>query len=530
MDTADELEAIVGQISPEPVSPSTPRALSPIPQEPSSFAPRPPAVRAARPVTDVAPTRTSAPHHKYGKLPEHLKSLVSWWGCLSPKMRESVELRAAGDDNDAIARKMGKTAKSVSVMINVARRRLEARRDASVEQPPGDQEEKPEEGGEGEGDDDEPEPDGGPGEGVDVDVDIGPEPARDFNLQGTPNEKGSFVEEAGGSNLVAYLRSIRTYRVLTREEELELTTRFEQTRDPRLARRLVQANLRFVVRAALSYSRERGKLIDLIQEGNLGLMRGVEKFDPSKGMRLLTYAQHWIHAYIKIFIIKDKRLIRIGKTHSDRALFWSLSKTRNRLREENGGVEPTSEENRPGDEGQALGRRDDEHAPRPRDRPAEARGRPRRRRRRRPGVAARRQGAAGRGRREERGPAEDPSAPVRHTPHVEPEDAAHPRRSDLGRGAPDAQGARPVVRRVARAHPSARGAAEGQDPKEVQLDAEERRLMVTYYRAFFWALSFGMFLHIGLDERHGVFQSLAGAVFWTAVCDRLVSSSISKHP
>lgn len=52
--------------------------------------------------------------------------------------------------------------------------------------------------------------------------------------------------------------------------------------------------------------------------------------------------------------------------------------------------------------------------------------------------------------------------------------------------------------------------------------------MVTYYRAFFWALSFGMFLHIGLDERHGVFQSLAGAVFWTAVCDRLVSSSISK--
>ena len=344
MDTADELEAIVGQISPEPVSPSTPRALSPIPQEPSSLAPRASAQRAARPVTDVAPTRTSAPHHKQGKLPEYLKSLTAWWGCLSPKMRESVELRAAGDDNDAIARKMGKTAKSVSVMINVARRRLEARRDASVEQPPGDQEEKPEEGGEGEGDDDEPEPDGGPGEGVDVDVDVGPEPARDFNLQGTPNEKGSFVEEAGGSNLVAYLRSIRTYRVLTREEELELTTRFEQTRDPRLARRLVQANLRFVVRAALSYSRERGKLIDLIQEGNLGLMRGVEKFDPSKGMRLLTYAQHWIHAYIKIFIIKDKRLIRMGKTQGERFLFWSLNKTRNRLKEENGGVEPTNEE------------------------------------------------------------------------------------------------------------------------------------------------------------------------------------------
>ena len=322
MDTADELEAIVGQISPEPVSPSTPRALSPIPQEPSSFAPRPPAVRAARPVTDVASTRTSVPHHKYGKLPDYLKALSPWWDCLSRKMRESVELRAAGENNDTIAKKMGKTPKSVSVMVNVARRRLEAKRDASSLTVG----EAQVEGGDEKSDE---------GDGEDDDED--PEPERVFDAAGISNE-------SGGDGLAAYLRSIRSYRMLTKQEEHDLAVRFVATRNPRLAKRLVQANLRFVVRVALSYSREQGKLVDMIQEGSIGLMRGVEKFDPTRGMRLLTYAQHWIHAYIKMFIMKDKRLVRVGKTQRDRKLFWSLVKTRNRLRADNGGVEPTNEE------------------------------------------------------------------------------------------------------------------------------------------------------------------------------------------
>lgn len=358
MDTPGELEAIVGHISIAPSSPSPVRSLPPIPQEPPGVAHRPPAARAASLMANAVVTSSTRPHRSQGMLPIHLKSMAAWWGCLSPKMRESVELRAAGDDNASIAKKMGKTEKSVSVMINIARRRLEAKRDSSptvardssptVARESNDDDDDGKDGddegsdGEDEGDDDDPDPNVEAKPEPEAKLDV--EPARDFELHSPSNEKGNFVEGVGGSGLVAYLRSIRSYRILTKEEEHALATRFVETRDPKLARRLVQSNLRFVVKVALGYNKERSKLIDLIQEGNLGLMRGVEKFDPSRGMRLLTYAQHWIHAYIKIYIIRDKRLIRIGKTQADRTIFWSLNKTKNRLRTENGGVEPTNEE------------------------------------------------------------------------------------------------------------------------------------------------------------------------------------------
>lgn len=140
------------------------------------------------------------------------------------------------------------------------------------------------------------------------------------------------VIEMSGT-LRAYLRSIRAYDVLSREAEHDLAVRYVETRDPALARQLVQANLRYVCTLALRYRSERTKLLDLIQEGNLGLMRAVEKFDPSRGIRLVTFAGWWINACIKKFVIGDKRLVRIGKTRAERILFSSLRKTRARLEE-----------------------------------------------------------------------------------------------------------------------------------------------------------------------------------------------------
>jgi RNA polymerase sigma-32 factor len=123
--------------------------------------------------------------------------------------------------------------------------------------------------------------------------------------------------------LERYLREIRRYPILSAAEERALA------RTCRAA--LVTANLRFVVRIAREYRSCGFRLADLIQEGNIGLMRAVEKFDPDRGVRLVTYATWWIRAYVQNFIMRSHSLVKLGTTAAQRRLFSSLASTRNEI-------------------------------------------------------------------------------------------------------------------------------------------------------------------------------------------------------
>ena len=128
-----------------------------------------------------------------------------------------------------------------------------------------------------------------------------------------------------------YMAEIRKYPLLTREEEKELALKYRETGDPRLAETLVTANLRFVVKVAMEYSRFGAKLIDLIQEGNVGLMHAVKEFNPHKGVRLISYAVWWIRGYIQEYLMRQYSLVRIGTTQNQRKLFYQLQKHREEL-------------------------------------------------------------------------------------------------------------------------------------------------------------------------------------------------------
>ncbi len=125
--------------------------------------------------------------------------------------------------------------------------------------------------------------------------------------------------------LKIYLSQIEQYPVLDREEELKLAMRYRDEGDEDAGRRLVTSNLRFVIKVALGYRNYGIKLMDLIQEGNIGLMKAVERFDPDKGFRLISYAIWWIKAYIQNFIIRSWSLVKIGTTQAQRKLFYRIS-------------------------------------------------------------------------------------------------------------------------------------------------------------------------------------------------------------
>ena len=131
--------------------------------------------------------------------------------------------------------------------------------------------------------------------------------------------------------LQRYLAEVRNYTLLTREEEQELARAYRENEDVDAARRLVTSNLRLVVKIALDYYRQWMDLLDLVQEGNLGLMQAVKKFDPYRGIRLSTYASFWIRAYILKFLMDNWRLVKIGTTQAQRKLFFNLKKERDRL-------------------------------------------------------------------------------------------------------------------------------------------------------------------------------------------------------
>ncbi len=136
---------------------------------------------------------------------------------------------------------------------------------------------------------------------------------------------------AATDSFTQYLAEIRKYPLLTREQELELTKQYYETKDPLIAQALVTANLRFVVKVAAEYSRFGAKMIDLVQEGNLGLMHAVRDFNPYRGVRLITYAVWWIRGYIQEYLMKQYSLVKIGTTHNRKKLFYQLEKQKKEL-------------------------------------------------------------------------------------------------------------------------------------------------------------------------------------------------------
>lgn len=134
--------------------------------------------------------------------------------------------------------------------------------------------------------------------------------------------------------LQRYLSEIRRYPLLSREEEHDLAVRYKGEEDIDAAYRLVTANLRLVVMVAREYQRAFRNLLDLVQEGNIGLMEAVKNFDPYRGVRFPSYAVWWIRAYIIRFIMNNWRLVKIGTTQAQRKLFFNLQKEKDRLEAE----------------------------------------------------------------------------------------------------------------------------------------------------------------------------------------------------
>jgi len=140
-----------------------------------------------------------------------------------------------------------------------------------------------------------------------------------------------------------YMAQINQLPILSPEEEFELALKYREKGDIEAAHKLITSNLRFVVKVALEYKNYGLKLLDLIQEGNIGLMMAVKKFDPRKGFRFISYAVWWIRAYIQNFIIKSWSLVKIGTTQAQKKLFYKLGKVR-RLLEAPQGDHPQSYE------------------------------------------------------------------------------------------------------------------------------------------------------------------------------------------
>jgi len=133
------------------------------------------------------------------------------------------------------------------------------------------------------------------------------------------------------NSLETYLVQINQFPLLTPEEEFQLAERVYKDNDIKAAQKLVTSNLRFVVKVAFEYKSYGVKLLDLIQEGNIGLMMAVKKFNPYKGFRFISYGIWWIRAYMQNFIIKAWSLVKIGTTQAQKKLFYKIGKVRKAL-------------------------------------------------------------------------------------------------------------------------------------------------------------------------------------------------------
>lgn len=155
-------------------------------------------------------------------------------------------------------------------------------------------------------------------------------------------------EEERGSSLARldpmtiYMREVQRHPLLTPEEAHELAVRYAETQDVEAAARLVTSNLRLVVKIAYEYRRAYRNMMDLVQEGNIGLMQAVKRYDPYRGVKLSSYAAWWIRAYILRFILNNWRMVKIGTTQAQRKLFFNLSKEKQKLTAM--GIEPSHAE------------------------------------------------------------------------------------------------------------------------------------------------------------------------------------------
>ncbi len=140
--------------------------------------------------------------------------------------------------------------------------------------------------------------------------------------------------------LTRYMAELRDHAPISREEEQALALRWVEEGDLEAARRIVLSNLRLVVKIAMEYRRAWTNLLDLIQEGNLGLMQAVHRFDPTKGVKVSSYAAYWIRAYILKYLMDNIRIVRLGTTRAQRKLFFRLNKEKRELERLGIEVEP----------------------------------------------------------------------------------------------------------------------------------------------------------------------------------------------
>ncbi|HEU4535114.1 MAG TPA: RNA polymerase factor sigma-32 [Polyangiaceae bacterium] len=175
-------------------------------------------------------------------------------------------------------------------------------------------------------------------EEIDAPADLDDGDARTTARPGRPGDEDVAISRH--DPLQAYLREVQRHPLLTPDEEHDLAKRYAAGGDVNAAARLVTSNLRLVVKIAYEYRRAYKNIMDLIQEGNIGLMQAVKKFDPHRGVKLSSYSAWWIRAYILRFIINNWRLVKLGTTQAQRKLFFNLNKEKARLSAM--GIEPTS--------------------------------------------------------------------------------------------------------------------------------------------------------------------------------------------
>ena len=132
-------------------------------------------------------------------------------------------------------------------------------------------------------------------------------------------------------NMVRYLQSIRQYPILTQEEEYALAIKYQQTKDSKIAYKLVTSHLRLVVKVVSKYKGYGLPLSEMISEGNVGLLYAVDKFEPEKGFRFSTYALWWIKASVQKYILNSWSLVKIGTTAAQKKLFFNLRKIKNKM-------------------------------------------------------------------------------------------------------------------------------------------------------------------------------------------------------
>lgn len=153
----------------------------------------------------------------------------------------------------------------------------------------------------------------------------------DLESPGSQRELVVFDDKLGKDPLSLYMREINRYPLLSEEQEKALTKALFETGDVEVAKKLVVSNLRLVVKIAMEYKTAWQNTMDLIQEGNIGLMKAVSKYDPHKGAKLSYYSSWWIRSYILKFILDNFRLVKIGTTNEQKKLFFNLMKEKSRL-------------------------------------------------------------------------------------------------------------------------------------------------------------------------------------------------------